>query len=91
MNITAKNRGLPDMPSVADMLREQAPGWTADDTRRATKYTHELLDTVNTWNESAIRDRMTELLREDRVFAAVVYSMLPRPVRQLLDETQRCG
>ena len=66
-----------------------APNWTQNDTRRATKYVHEMLDTINTWNESAIRDRMTELVRDDHVFAAVVYSMLPRPVRQLLDETQR--
>lgn len=71
------------------MLREQRPDWTADDTRRATKYTHEMLDTINSWNETAIRDRMTELVRDDRVFAAVVYSMLPRPVRQLLDESIR--
>lgn len=71
------------------MLRETTPGWTPDDTRRATKYVHEMLDTINTWNESAIRDRMTELVRDDRVFAAVVYSMLPRPVRQLLDESLR--
>jgi len=71
------------------MLREMAPDWTAEDTRRATKYTQEMLDTINTWNESAIRDRMRELVRDDRVFAAVVYSMLPRPVRQLLDESLR--
>ncbi len=77
------------MPSVSNMMREMAPGWTQADTRRATAYVHEMLDTINTWNESAIRDRMTELVRDDRVFAAVVYSMLPRPVRQLLDETQR--
>ena len=77
------------MPSVADMLREMAPNWTVADTRRATAYVHDMLDTINTWNESAIRDRMTELVRDDRVFAAVVYSMLPRPVRQLLDESLR--
>lgn len=71
------------------MVRVMAPDWSVADTRRATKYVHEMLDTINTWNESAIRDRMTELVRDDRVFAAVVYSMLPRPVRQLLDETQR--
>lgn len=77
------------MPSVSDMMREMAPDWSAEDTRRATKYTHEMLDTINTWNESAIRDRMRELVSDDRVFAAVVYSMLPRPVRQLLDESLR--
>lgn len=77
------------MTSVASMIREMAPEWNQNDTRRATKYVHEMLDTINTWNESAIRDRMTELVRDDYVFAAVVYSMLPRPIRQLLDETQR--
>jgi hypothetical protein len=76
------------MPSVADMLRENSPGWTGSDTRRATRYVHELLDTINTWNQSAIRSRMEELRAEDYVFAAVVYSMLPRPVRMMLDETQ---
>ena len=79
------------MPSVADMIRDMAPEWSQADTRRATHYVHDMLDTINTWNESAIRDRMTELVRDDRVFAAVVYSMLPRPVRQLLDESQRCA
>jgi hypothetical protein len=79
------------MPSVADMIRDMAPEWSQADTRRATHYAQDMLDTINTWNESAIRDRMTELVRDDRVFAAVVYSMLPRPVRQLLDETQRCA
>jgi len=77
------------MPSVSDMMRAMNPEWSLADTLRAKKYVHEMLDTINTWNESAIRDRMTELVRDDRVFAAVVYSMLPRPVRQLLDETQR--
>jgi hypothetical protein len=74
------------MPTVADMLRENSPGWTANDTRRATRYVHELLETINTWNQSAIRSRMEELRREDYIFAAVVYSMLPRPVRQMLEE-----
>lgn len=77
------------MPSVSDMLREMNPDWTLADTLRAKKYVHEMLDTINSWNESAIRDRMRELVEDDRVFAAVVYSMLPRPVRQLLDESQR--
>jgi hypothetical protein len=77
------------MPSVADMVREMAPEWSVADTKRATLYVNDMLDTINTWDESAIRDRMRELVRDDRVFAAVVYSMLPRPVRQLLDETQR--
>lgn len=77
------------MPKVSDMIREMNPDWSVADTRRATAYVNEMLDTINTWNESAIRDRMTELVRDDRVFAAVVYSMLPRPVRQLLDESLR--
>ena len=77
------------MPRVSDMIREMNPDWTVADTRRATQYVHDMLDTINTWNESAIRDRMRELVSDDRVFAAVVYSMLPRPVRQLLDEMQR--
>lgn len=74
------------MTSVADMLREMAPDWTPNDTRRATKYVHEMLDTINTWDERAIRSRMEELVRDDQVFAAVVYSMLPRPIRLMLDE-----
>jgi len=74
------------MPSVADMIRDNAPGWTPADTRRATLYVHDMLDTINTWNESAIRSRMTELMAEDHVFAAVVYSMLPPPVRRMLEE-----
>jgi len=74
------------MTSVADMIREMAPEWTAQDTRRATRYVHELIDTVNTWDEQAIRARMQELLREDPVFSAVVYCLLPRPIRQLLDQ-----
>lgn len=77
------------MTNVSDMLREMAPEWKLADTLRAKAYVHEMLDTINTWNESAIRDRMRELVRDDRVFAAVVYSMLPRPVRQLLDESLR--
>jgi hypothetical protein len=74
------------MTSVADMIRANAPEWTVADTRRATKFVHEMLDTINNWDESAIRSRMEELRAEDYVFAAVVYSMLPRPVRMMLDE-----
>jgi hypothetical protein len=76
------------MVSVADMIRENAPEWTVADTRRATKYVHELLDTVNNFDPHAIRSRMEDLKREDPVFCAVVYSMLPRPVRLMLYETQ---
>jgi hypothetical protein len=74
------------MPSVVDMLRANSPEWTRADTRRATKYVHEMLDTINNWDERAIRSRMLDLVQEDAVFAAVVYSMLPPPVRRMLDE-----
>lgn len=49
---------------------------------------HEMIDTINTWDEGAIRSRMLELVREDQVFAAVVYSMLPAPIRRMLDNTR---
>lgn len=74
------------MPRVADILKEMSPDWTAEDTRRATHFVHIMIDTINTWDESAIRSRMTELLAEDPVFCAVVYSMLPRPIRLMLDQ-----
>jgi hypothetical protein len=73
------------------MLRENSPDWTATDTRRATAYVHELIDTINTFDPDKIdkiRSRMQELKREDVVFCAVVYSMLPRPVRLMLYETE---
>jgi hypothetical protein len=73
-------------PSVADILREQSPEWTQQDTRRATHFVHDMLDTINTWDESAIRTKLTALTAEDYVFSAVVYSMLPRPVRLMLDQ-----
>lgn len=75
------------MTSVSDMMREMAPEWSLADTLRAKKYVHEMLDTINTWDERAIRSRMTELLNDDRVFAAVVYTMLPAPIRRFLDNT----
>jgi hypothetical protein len=70
---------------VADMVQENDPTWTANDTRRATKFVETLLETINSWDQSAIRNRMDELRREDQVFAAVVYSKLPAPIRQFLD------
>ena len=66
-------------------MREMAPEWTTQDTRRATLYVHDLLDTINTWDDREIRSRMEELRREDPVFSAVVYSLLPRPIRALLN------
>jgi hypothetical protein len=74
--------------SVADMIRGNAPEWTVADTRRATAYVHEMLDTINNWDETAIRSRMQDLLRGDPVFAAVVYSMLPPPIRRMLDQSR---
>lgn len=67
------------------MMREMAPEWTRADTLRAKKYVHEMLDIINSWDESAIRSRMSELVEDDRVFAAVVYTMLPAPIRRYLD------
>lgn len=80
------------MPSVADILREMAPDWSANDTRRATRYVHDLLDRINTWDESNVRSQLKELKKEDNVFAAVVWSMLPPPLRHYLsalDEIER--
>jgi hypothetical protein len=73
---------------VGDMVRENDPSWTGNDTRRATKYVQELLETINSWDQSAIRDRVDELRREDQVFAAVVYSLLPAPIRHYLDSVR---
>lgn len=75
------------MTSVSDMLRELAPDWSLADTLRAKKYVHDMLDTINTWDERAIRSRMKELIADDHVFAAVVYTMLPAPIRRFLDDT----
>ena len=67
------------------MMREMAPEWSRADTLRAKQYVNEMLDIINSWDESAIRSRMRELIEDDRVFAAVVYTMLPAPIRRYLD------
>ena len=74
------------MPKVADMIREMSPDWSADDTRRATRYTHELLETIGCWDERRILDKLNYLKQEDMVFACVVWSMLPRPLRLYLEQ-----
>jgi hypothetical protein len=73
---------------VGDMVRENDATWTATDTRRATKFVATMLETINSWDQSAIRDRMHELRQENQVFAAVVYSMLPAPIRLFLDSVR---
>lgn len=73
---------------VGTMVQENDATWTGNDTRRATKYVETLLETINSWDQSAIRDRMHELRQEDQVFAAVVYSKLPAPIRQFLDSVR---
>ena len=72
---------------VGDMIRESDPSWTKADTQRAMKCAQRMLETINTWNQDAIRDRLAELRAEDQVFAAVVYTYLPAPIRNFLNET----
>lgn len=71
---------------VGDMIRDCDPYWTVADTKRATKCAQRMMDTINSWDMSAIRERMEELRSEDQTFAAVVYTMLPAPIRRFLNE-----
>lgn len=71
---------------VGDMIRDCDPTWTKSDTQRASKVAQRMLETINSWDQDAIRDRLTELKAEDQVFAAVVYTMLPAPIRNFLNE-----
>lgn len=73
---------------VGDMVRENEPTWTADDTKRAAKFVIDMLETINSWDQGRIRDRVAELRAEDQVFAAVVYSLLPAPIRHYLDSVR---
>ncbi len=68
------------------MVRECDPTWTVGDTKRARKCAQRMMDAINSWDQSVIRDRMIELRGEDQIFAAVVYTMLPAPIRSFLND-----
>jgi hypothetical protein len=71
---------------VGDMIRECDPTWTVADTKRARGCAQRMMDALNSWDQSVIRERMTEIRNEDQIFAAVVYTMLPAPIRNFLNE-----
>lgn len=70
---------------VGDMVSSMDPTWSLADTKRASQVAQRMLETINTWDQEAIRDRLSELRAEDHVFAAVVYTFLPAPIRNFLN------